>query len=59
MLGGLGTSAVHRLKNTFGKLSERSQQELEEIQNEMNPGSSFKNYRDALKKSEPPSIPYL
>jgi len=59
ILSGLCSSAITRLKVTLEKISQRATKVLKGIEVEMEATGSFKNYREAIKNSNPPVIPFL
>ncbi|KAJ5076989.1 ras guanine nucleotide exchange factor i-related [Anaeramoeba ignava] len=57
---GLNSTPIYRLKTTWESIKERRIVDMYlEIEEEMSAKSSYKNYRDSLKKVNPPCIPYL
>eukprot|EP01119_Soliformovum_irregulare_P016088 TRINITY_DN4627_c0_g1_i1.p1 TRINITY_DN4627_c0_g1~~TRINITY_DN4627_c0_g1_i1.p1 ORF type:complete len:1122 (-),score=370.58 TRINITY_DN4627_c0_g1_i1:3-3107(-) len=62
MLGiaaGLNSSAVFRLKITFGELPEKSRKAFDNIMMLMSNKKAYKDYREALRSIEPPCVPYI
>eukprot|EP00013_Stygamoeba_regulata_P005514 CAMPEP_0177637074 /NCGR_PEP_ID=MMETSP0447-20121125/4778_1 /TAXON_ID=0 /ORGANISM="Stygamoeba regulata, Strain BSH-02190019" /LENGTH=1732 /DNA_ID=CAMNT_0019138979 /DNA_START=143 /DNA_END=5342 /DNA_ORIENTATION=+ len=59
LISGINNSAVSRLKWTRARLSNKSLQTLESLEELMSMGASFSNYRRQLQKCLPPAIPYL
>jgi hypothetical protein len=59
IVAGLSMSCVNRLRATFGQLDRKPQEMLEKLQTILNPGSSFKNYRQELHNAKHPVLPYL
>jgi len=59
ILSALNSSAVHRLKQTWDLLPAKSLEVFENLVTLMNPEGNFNNFRDALRKSKPPVVPYL
>lgn len=50
---------LSRLKNTFLDVDKHTKSTLDSLQILLNPGSSFKNYRQVLRNANPPCLPYL
>ena len=59
VLAGLTTGPVHRLEHTHAGLPQESRQVLQDLIILMSPEAAHRNYREAQKMAEPPSIPYL
>lgn len=59
ILSGLGSAAVHRLKQTWEALPKPIADLLANLKQLMSPDQSFKRYRENLKNVNPPTIPYL
>jgi len=59
VIAGINMSAISRLKHTFADLDKTTKNMLEILQVLLNPGSSFKNYRQELHNANPPCLPYL
>ena len=59
ILSGLGSAAVHRLKQTWEALPKAITDLLANLKQLMSPDQSFKRYRENLKNVNPPTIPYL
>jgi len=59
VLAGLSTAAVSRLKQTKALLQTKILRLSQEQEQLMSSLSSFKNYRDALKASPPPTVPFV
>jgi hypothetical protein len=56
---GLGTAGVARLKHSFDRLPPQAQQDMEWLQQLMEPSNSYRRYRAALASSPTPLIPYV
>jgi len=56
---GLNNSAIHRLKFTMDDLPAGTKQEWQEIQDKMATDNNSRIYRERLRQSTPPVMPYL
>eukprot|EP01102_Stenamoeba_stenopodia_P006360 TRINITY_DN1744_c0_g3_i1.p1 TRINITY_DN1744_c0_g3~~TRINITY_DN1744_c0_g3_i1.p1 ORF type:complete len:906 (-),score=236.37 TRINITY_DN1744_c0_g3_i1:10-2727(-) len=56
---GLQLSAIYRLKRTWEGVPQKSMAAFEEMKELMKVSSNWKAYREALKKCNPPCVPYL
>ncbi|XP_044017222.1 ras-specific guanine nucleotide-releasing factor 2-like isoform X2 [Aphidius gifuensis] len=52
-------SSVYRLKKTWEKVSKTTRQTIERLQGVVSSDGRFRNLRDALRRCDPPCIPYL
>ncbi|XP_043515989.1 ras-specific guanine nucleotide-releasing factor 2-like isoform X4 [Frieseomelitta varia] len=52
-------SCVFRLKKTWDKVPKATVQMMEKLQNIVSSDGRFKNLREALRRCDPPSIPYI
>jgi len=59
ILSALNCSSVHRLKQTWDLLPTKSFEVYESLVKLMDSEGNFNNYREALKKSRSPIVPYL
>lgn len=59
ILSGLHSSAVHRLKKTWEKLSAKAKNRHETLSKLMSTSKNFKEYRETIKLCEQPILPYL
>jgi len=59
ILSALNSSSVYRLRQTWELLPPKSLQLFESLVNLMDGEGNFNTYRLALKKSQPPVVPYL
>ncbi|KAJ5075568.1 ras guanine nucleotide exchange factor i-related [Anaeramoeba ignava] len=59
LLAGFNSSAIYRLKFTWGEIPRRQIEVFDQLEKEMSSDSSYKGYREALKGVNPPCIPYL
>ncbi|KAJ6243439.1 ras guanine nucleotide exchange factor i-related [Anaeramoeba flamelloides] len=59
VLSGINSSAVHRLSFTFEELKPRLTETYEKLKTLTSGKDNYKNYREVLKKSELPCIPFL
>jgi len=59
VVAGINMSAVSRLKHTFADLDKKVRDVMDQLQQLLNPGSSFKSYRQELQKCRLPCMPYL
>jgi len=59
VLGGLAAAAVSRLKFTEEGLPPKVKKVFEDVQQEMSSSNSFKTYRDKLRSSSAPTIPFI
>ncbi|EGC33639.1 hypothetical protein DICPUDRAFT_48828 [Dictyostelium purpureum] len=58
-ISGINNSAILRLKHTHSLLTKKYVDTLRNLEKEMNCESSYKAYRDKLKNSDPPVVPYI
>eukprot|EP01113_Clastostelium_recurvatum_P051273 TRINITY_DN991_c0_g1_i9.p1 TRINITY_DN991_c0_g1~~TRINITY_DN991_c0_g1_i9.p1 ORF type:complete len:1470 (+),score=411.21 TRINITY_DN991_c0_g1_i9:4947-9356(+) len=59
VVAGINMSPVHRLQQTFKMVDASARATLDNLQQLLQPTGSFKSYREALSKSQPPCLPYL
>jgi len=59
ILAGVSMSSISRLKNTFQNMDKKPMEVLEKLQMVLNPGLSYKYYRQELESAKGPSVPYL
>jgi len=59
IIAGINNSAVRRLKSTWAELDETDLQTIRELEAQLNHKGNYKVYRDLLRQSTPPIIPYL
>ncbi|KAJ3435491.1 ras guanine nucleotide exchange factor i-related [Anaeramoeba flamelloides] len=59
VLSGINSSAVHRLSFTFEELKPKLTETYEKLKTLTSGKDNYKNYREVLKKSELPCIPFL
>eukprot|EP01103_Thecamoeba_quadrilineata_P010049 TRINITY_DN2073_c1_g1_i1.p1 TRINITY_DN2073_c1_g1~~TRINITY_DN2073_c1_g1_i1.p1 ORF type:complete len:680 (+),score=98.90 TRINITY_DN2073_c1_g1_i1:765-2804(+) len=59
IVGGLANTAITRLRNTWERVSKRSMGRLDELLGLFDMSFNFKNYREALHRSQPPIVPYI
>lgn len=59
ILSALGTSPLHRLARTWNALDKRSREKIDQLRELMITSKNFSNYREALRTSQPPCIPFL
>eukprot|EP01102_Stenamoeba_stenopodia_P020892 TRINITY_DN8295_c0_g1_i1.p1 TRINITY_DN8295_c0_g1~~TRINITY_DN8295_c0_g1_i1.p1 ORF type:complete len:975 (+),score=198.96 TRINITY_DN8295_c0_g1_i1:278-3202(+) len=59
IVAGLGNSAISRLKQTWPKVSRKAKLKLQALLELFEMSYNFKNYREALRVSVAPIIPYL
>jgi len=59
IISGLNAPCLSRLKWTLSKISKNHSLKLSSLESEMGLSSSMKLYREGLKNSIPPAIPYL
>ncbi|XP_029179159.1 ras-specific guanine nucleotide-releasing factor 2-like isoform X3 [Nylanderia fulva] len=52
-------SSVYRLKKTWEKVSKTTKQTIDRLQHIVSSDGRFRNLRDALRRCDPPCIPYL
>jgi len=58
-IAGLNMSSVSRLSQTFDSFDENQRKTLQDLTTLLDPSSSFKNYREALRAAVGPCLPYL
>jgi hypothetical protein len=58
-VAGLNMSCVSRLKHTFNQVSKRSLEQYKALQELLDPKSSFKSLRDAIKNGGTTILPYI
>eukprot|EP01094_Clydonella_sp_ATCC50884_P020725 TRINITY_DN4364_c0_g1_i1.p1 TRINITY_DN4364_c0_g1~~TRINITY_DN4364_c0_g1_i1.p1 ORF type:complete len:880 (-),score=376.47 TRINITY_DN4364_c0_g1_i1:260-2899(-) len=56
---GLNISAITRLKFTMGEVDSKLLAHFKRLESTMDPSSSFKNYRKAVRAAMMPALPYL
>jgi RasGEF domain len=59
LVGGLGNSAVARLKLTWAKISRRSMRTFERLSKLSSGLRNYKTLRDRLRYLKPPGVPYI
>jgi len=59
IVAGLNIAPVSRLKHTFHDVPSQALKALESLQDTLSPTFSFKKYREALRASLAPCLPYL
>lgn len=59
IISGLNTAAIHRLRFTFADLPKKEKGILALLMDKMSSKSSYKEYRETLKRVSPPKIPYM
>eukprot|EP01117_Protostelium_nocturnum_P020361 TRINITY_DN9115_c0_g1_i1.p1 TRINITY_DN9115_c0_g1~~TRINITY_DN9115_c0_g1_i1.p1 ORF type:complete len:888 (+),score=257.33 TRINITY_DN9115_c0_g1_i1:122-2785(+) len=59
IVAGLTMNPIFRLKNTFSRVPDKHKQAFQEIQDVMNPQSSYRNHRARVATSKRPLLPYL
>mmetsp|Transcript_28104 Transcript_28104/g.39669 ORF Transcript_28104/g.39669 Transcript_28104/m.39669 type:complete len:1034 (+) Transcript_28104:92-3193(+) len=59
ILSALNNSAVHRLRRTWELLPAKSLEAMEDMTKLMDGEGNFAGYRETLKQSQPPILPYL
>jgi len=59
ILSALNCTAIHRLRQTWSLLPPKSVEVFESLEFLLNSEGSFVAYREALRKSRPPIVPYL
>ncbi|KAK9306671.1 hypothetical protein QLX08_002746 [Tetragonisca angustula] len=55
----LSSSSIFRLKRTWNKVPEATTQMMEELQDIVSSDGRFKNLKEALRRCDPPCIPYI
>ncbi|KAK1124151.1 hypothetical protein K0M31_007175 [Melipona bicolor] len=55
----LSSSSIFRLKRTWNKVPEAATQMMEELQDIVSSDGRFKNLKEALRRCDPPCIPYI
>jgi len=58
VMAGISSAAVHRLKYTSEDVPKKWKEALESLQALMSSTKSYKNYRTALQRTSPPTVPY-
>ncbi|KAL1915665.1 uncharacterized protein VTP21DRAFT_6424 [Calcarisporiella thermophila] len=59
IVAALDSSAVFRLRRTWELVNQRTQQTLQMLKRRMNSAKNFAEYRELLRVSEPPCVPFL
>ncbi|GKZ36659.1 cell division cycle-protein, partial [Aspergillus brasiliensis] len=59
LISGLGTSPIYRLHRTWTQVNPRMRSLLEDMRNLMSSERNFIKYRDKLRGTSPPCIPFL
>lgn len=59
IISGLGTSPVYRLHRTWSQVSPRIRATLQELRTLMASEKNFALYRDTLRRTSPPCVPFL
>lgn len=59
ILAGLNMSSITRLRKTFNEVPANHMQAFSTLEKMMSFSMNYKNYRQALHKSTPPSLPYI
>ncbi|KAL1924796.1 uncharacterized protein VTP21DRAFT_4450 [Calcarisporiella thermophila] len=59
IVAGLDSSAVFRLRRTWEMVNQKTMQTLSQLKKLMNSMKNFAEYREVLRMSEPPCVPFL
>ena len=59
ILAGLNSTPVHRLRRTWEIVSQKTMTTLAMLNRVMRPDKNYKEYREILRKSAPPCVPFL
>ncbi|GAA6052177.1 hypothetical protein JCM3770_000781, partial [Rhodotorula araucariae] len=59
IIAGLNSTPIHRLRRTWDAVSQKAMVTLGALNNIMRPDKNYKEYRDILRKSAPPCVPFL
>lgn len=59
ILAGLNSTPIHRLRRTWEVVSHKTMLSLAMLNRVMTPDKNYKEYRDVLRKSAPPCVPFL
>ncbi|GAA6009704.1 uncharacterized protein JCM10292_003626 [Rhodotorula paludigena] len=59
IIAGLNSTPIHRLRRTWEAVSQKAMISLGMLNNIMRPDKNYKEYRDILRKSAPPCVPFL
>jgi len=59
VMSAFGSSAIHRLKHTWSSVKPKYIESAKKYQQLFSSEGSYKNYREAVKNSTPPAIPFL
>ncbi|KAL4893715.1 ras guanine nucleotide exchange factor domain-containing protein [Aspergillus ambiguus] len=59
IISGLGTSPVYRLHRTWSQVSPRIRETLQEMRDLMASDKNFARYRETLRQTNPPCVPFL
>ncbi|KPV77867.1 uncharacterized protein RHOBADRAFT_12084 [Rhodotorula graminis WP1] len=59
IIAGLNSTPIHRLRRTWEAVSQKAMITLGALNNIMRPDKNYKEYRDILRKSAPPCVPFL
>ncbi|GAA5880559.1 hypothetical protein JCM3774_002009 [Rhodotorula dairenensis] len=59
ILAGLNSTPIHRLRRTWEIVNQKTMMTLAMLNHVMKPDKNYKEYRDVLRKSAPPCVPFL
>lgn len=59
IISALYSATIHRMKRTWATVSSRTCETLESMNQLMNSGQNFEDYRNMLKTMKPPAIPFF
>ncbi|KAF9885929.1 cell division cycle- protein [Aspergillus nanangensis] len=59
IISGLGTSPVFRLHRTWSQVNPRVREALQEMRGVMSSEKNFARYRETLRRTSPPCVPFL
>lgn len=59
ILSALGSSPIHRLGRTWNAIDKKQRERIEQLKDLMASSKNFNIYRDVLRCSQPPCIPFL
>ncbi|BGP25178.1 cell division control protein Cdc25 [Rhodotorula toruloides] len=59
IIAGLNSTPIHRLRRTWEVVSQKTMITLGMLNRLMKPDKNYKEYRDILRKSAPPCVPFL
>jgi son of sevenless-like protein len=59
LVAGLSSSPIHRLRRTWGLVSQKYMIALGQLNKLMRPDKNYSAYRERLRQAAPPCVPFL